>query len=140
MSAAPASAQPNDAPSSGTPTTLTSSCHCGAVKITFDTPTEPLNECHCRICRRYGALWAYSDPALVTITGPKTDTYRYGNMTHDFHRCPGCGCVTHWADFEGEEKTPPKMGINCNMLEKDVLARLDREVDEDGPPLEDKSA
>ena len=111
--------------------TSTSTCHCKAIKLTFPTPTEKLNECHCTICRRYGALWAYYNPKDVQIEGPKTDTYQYGEKRIDFHRCPSCGCMTHWADVQDENAS--EMGVNCNMLEKEELRRFERTVDEHGP-------
>ena len=112
------------------PTSVTATCHCKAIKLTFPTPTEKLNECHCTICRRYGALWAYYNPKVVHIEGPKTDTYQCNGKNHDFHRCPNCGCVTHWAEAD---ENATKMGVNCNMLEKEELRKLGRAVDEDGP-------
>lgn len=113
-----------------TSTSSTATCHCKAIKLTFPTPTEKLNECRCTVCRRYGALWAYYNPKDVQIQGPKTDTYQYGEKNNDFHRCPSCGCMTHWADAKDEN--PTEMGVNCNMLEKEELRRFERTVDEDG--------
>ncbi|CAF9940584.1 hypothetical protein IMSHALPRED_002087 [Imshaugia aleurites] len=113
-----------------TSSSSTATCHCKAIKLTFPTPTEKLNECHCNICRRYGALWAYYNPKDVQIEGPKTDTYQYGEKNNDFHRCPKCGCMTHWTDAKDEN--PTEMGVNCNMLEKEELRRLERTVDENG--------
>ncbi|MCJ1321638.1 hypothetical protein MMC15_006983 [Xylographa vitiligo] len=98
--------------------------------LTFPTPTEKLNECHCNICRRYGAVWAYYHPKDVRIEGPTTDAYQYGEKNNSFHRCANCGCVTHWTDAKDEN--PPEMGVNCNMLEKEELRRFERTVDEDG--------
>lgn len=116
-------------------TSSTATCHCKAIKLTFPTPTEKLNECHCTICRRYGALWAYYNPKDVQIEGPKTDTYQFGEKNNDFHRCPSCGCMTHETDAKDENAT--EMGVNCNMLEKEELRRFERTVDEhgDAPPL-----
>ena len=116
-------------------TSSTATCHCKAIKLTFPTPTEKLNECHCTICRRYGALWAYYNPKDVQIEGPKTDTYQFGEKNNDFHRCPSCGCMTHKTDAKDENAT--EMGVNCNMLEKEELRRFERTVDEhgDAPPF-----
>ena len=38
--------------------------------------------------------------------------------------------MTHWADAKDEN--PAEMGVNCNMLEKEELRRLERTVDENG--------
>ena len=38
--------------------------------------------------------------------------------------------MTHWADAQKENASA--MGVNCNMLEKEELRKLERIVDEDG--------
>src|SRR5262249_39749528 len=35
------------------------SCHCGAVRWTFEGVPESATACNCTACRRYGVLWAY---------------------------------------------------------------------------------
>jgi hypothetical protein len=35
------------------------SCHCGAVRWSFDGTPESATACNCTVCRRYGVLWAY---------------------------------------------------------------------------------
>ena len=37
---------------------IEASCHCGAVRLEIDSPPDEVTDCHCSICRRYGALWA----------------------------------------------------------------------------------
>jgi hypothetical protein len=94
------------------------SCHCGAVKLAITRPPTDLTDCNCTICRRYGTLWAYYSPKDVTITGA-TDHYQWGDKHLEFHRCTGCGCVTHWASVD---KGRDRMGINGRMMEPSVLA------------------
>lgn len=100
--------------------THSSSCECGAVRLTIaHVPTE-VTDCNCTICRRYGALWTYCSPRDVTITGA-TDVYTRGEKSIQFHRCRTCGCVTHWAPVD---KTLDRMGINCRLMEPSVLSGL----------------
>jgi hypothetical protein len=102
--------------------TLKASCHCKAVQISFPLPKKPLNECLCSICRRYGALWAYFQIDEVQIDGQPTEFYVWGDKEIQFHRCKNCGCMTHW---EPAEKTHKRVGINCRMLEREDLERLE---------------
>ncbi len=102
--------------------TLTATCHCKAVRITFPPPDKHLNECQCSICRRYGALWAYYKRDEVQIEGQITETYIWGDKHIEFHRCQKCGCMTHWAPTEN---TKQKLGVNCRMLEREHLEKLE---------------
>ena len=49
------------------PNKLTSTCHCGRVSVEMPSPPSFVNECHCTICYRYGALWAYYPQDKVNI-------------------------------------------------------------------------
>ncbi len=46
---------------------LSASCHRGSVRIEIDLPPTYLNQCHCSVCRRYGALWGYFAPDQVRL-------------------------------------------------------------------------
>ncbi len=35
-------------------------CHCGAVRLSVEPAPRWVLDCNCSICRRYGALWAYT--------------------------------------------------------------------------------
>lgn len=111
--------------------TLNTSCHCQAIRLTFPTPTTALNECQCSICRRYGALWSYYPLDSVTITLKEpgvAETYVWRNERSAFTRCKECGCMTHWAPLKGQNR----MGVNCRMLERDELDKLEKKKSE-GP-------
>ena len=172
---------------------VTSSCHCGSIRVTFPKPTQPLNECHCSICYRYGCMWAYytQDQVKVEInegctrdtktgktilpgesaplsTSPNASgyasgeklmregvekmrishdddkskedagvdvdygrgdgcgSYLWGDKNVDFCRCAHCGCVTHW--LPSEKLGGKRIGVNCRMLERDVLDSLEKKV------------
>ena len=98
---------------------LEATCHCGALSLRIAAGIEGVTECNCSICRRLGVLWAYLPPAAVTVTGA-TQTYAWGARSQAFHRCPTCGCVSHWAKFDpGFDR----LGVNARLLPPDVLAR-----------------
>jgi hypothetical protein len=99
---------------------IQSSCHCGAVRLTIAHAPSEVTDCNCTICRRYGALWAYFSPKEVEITGA-TEIYMRGERSLGFHRCTVCGCVTHWA---AADETHDRMGVNCRMMDPDVLASV----------------
>lgn len=101
--------------------TLTATCHCGSLRLEVDTPPESVTSCNCSICRRYGVLWAYYHPSAVRLVpaDASTDSYACHQKTQLFHRCPTCGCVTHWASDDPNEDTT---GVNARLFEPDVLA------------------
>ncbi|KAI0438060.1 hypothetical protein F4803DRAFT_536371 [Xylaria telfairii] len=55
-------------------------CHCGRIAMTLPNPPKDISECHCSLCYKLGALWAYyprdevavttSSPAFTTLTSP----------------------------------------------------------------------
>ena len=102
--------------------TLEASCHCGACVISLPRAPETVTDCNCSICRRYGVLWAYYDPAEVNLSslGP-TDTYMWDDRSLDFHRCRTCGCVTHWAP---QDPALARMGVNARNLPLELLETL----------------
>lgn len=98
------------------------SCHCGAVRLSVATAPAEVTDCNCSICRRLGALWAYYDPARVSVDGA-TQTYvradgpQPGRLA--FHRCGVCGCVTHWSALE---PGVPRMGVNARLMAPEAVA------------------
>jgi hypothetical protein len=56
------------------------SCHCGAVRWSFDGVPDAATACNCTVCRRYGVLWAYDyENEGIRVSGP----------THAYARVPG---------------------------------------------------
>lgn len=95
-------------------------CHCGSVSIRLPKAPAEITHCNCSLCRRYGVLWTYYAIADVTITSEKpTDTYAWNGKNVDFHRCSGCGCVTHWYPRKSSRTS---LGINARLLDPKILA------------------
>jgi hypothetical protein len=96
------------------------SCHCRKITLQIDAAPAEVTDCNCSICRRYGTLWAYYAPKQVRITETvPTQTYMWDDRSIAFHRCPDCGCVTHWSPVDPARN---RMGINARLLAPDVLA------------------
>ena len=80
------------------PHTFTGACHCGALHLTFETPTPPetlpLRACGCSFCRKHGVRTT-SDPAGIarfSISDPELlQRYRFGTRTTDTLICRNCG-------------------------------------------------
>lgn len=99
---------------------IEASCHCGAIRFAVETAPADLNDCNCSICRRYGTLWAYYQKPEVRFdaaNGP-TDVYTWGDGDLEFHRCRGCGCVTHWV---AADQSYARMGVNYRLTALEVL-------------------
>jgi hypothetical protein len=79
-------------------TTLGGGCHCGNVKVAFETALDPrdlpLRACQCSFCRRHGGVTT-SDPAgrlRVEVSRPDTLVrYRFALGITDFLLCRTCG-------------------------------------------------
>ena len=99
---------------------LTATCHCGAVHI--DVPHKPrrLTSCNCSICRRYGTLWAYYPRSKVRLRSKRSalERYAWGDKTLDFVRCATCGCVICW---QAKQRTRDRMGVNMRNFEPGVI-------------------
>ena len=103
------------------------SCHCGSVRVMVARPPTEVTECHCSICLRYGALWAYYPSGEVTLTGPTT-VYAWGRRQVGFHHCGTCGCVVGWLPLgEGFGHC----AVNARMLEGFDPEAVTRILEED---------
>jgi len=99
---------------------IQASCHCGDVVLEIAEAPREITECNCSICRRYGVLWAYYAPEKVELRAQGgTDSYMWDDRSIAFHRCRGCGCVTHWSGFDGRNR----MGVNARMMPPEVFGQ-----------------
>jgi hypothetical protein len=109
---------------------LGATCHCQKIAVSVDRLPAYLNECHCDVCRRYAARWAYYTLAEVTFGfDPEldVDTYVCNDRVLDFYRCIECGCVSHWREKDGE-----RVAINARLFEPAEIAAIEVRVSE-GP-------
>ena len=63
-------------------------------------------------------MWAYYAPAQVRVAG-STVTHRWGDRTLDLHRCPTCGCSTHWTPAD---PTRDRMAVNARLMDPTLIA------------------
>jgi hypothetical protein len=96
------------------------SCHCGAVRWSFDGIPDSATACNCTVCRRYGVLWAYdyederirvSGPARVYVRGPALG----------FHFCADCGCVAYWRALVPGEDGRRRIAVNLRLAEPEAV-------------------
>jgi len=75
------------------------SCHCGAVKFTFDLPeVKEVLQCNCSICSRKGIRMSTSTvpPDLIEISAQPNvlSTYQFASERAQHHFCSICGIHT----------------------------------------------
>ena len=100
---------------------LTTTCHCGAVRITIPRRPRSVTACNCSICRRYGVLWAYYKASEVQVTAAEgaQAEYRCADKVLRFGRCAHCGCVTHWEHLNPTATS--RTGVNMRNFAPEVL-------------------
>ena len=100
------------------------SCHCGAVRFSFEGVPQSATACNCTVCRRYGVLWAYDyDDEGIRVSGP-TRVYARGNRTIGFHFCPDCGCVVCWRAMEPDKEGRRRIAVNLRLAEPEAVAAI----------------
>lgn len=100
---------------------IEASCHCSHVKMEIARTPTRVTDCNCSICRRYGVLWAYYAPSRVRFTGGKASAvYKWGDKRLEFHHCPKCFCLTHWASVDQARN---RMGVNARLMPPEILAK-----------------
>jgi hypothetical protein len=76
---------------------LTGGCHCGGIKVRFETATPPeqlqVRACQCSFCRKHGALTASDGGGALLFTAEPESLhlYRFGSHSADFLVCRNCG-------------------------------------------------
>jgi hypothetical protein len=99
------------------------SCHCGAVRIEVEAPSELVaHECNCSMCARTGFLHLIV-PAedLRLVAGEamlETYTFNTGVARHYF--CRTCGC----RPFYVPRSNPDGFSVNVRCLDHSTIARL----------------
>lgn len=92
------------------------SCHCGAVRWSFEGTPESATACNCTVCRRYGVLWAYDyEDERIKVSGP-TRIYSRGKAL-EFHFCPDCGCVACWRAIKTGDDGCRRIAVNLRLAD-----------------------
>jgi len=128
-----------------TTTTLGGGCHCGQLKVAFETSLDPgalqLRACQCSFCRRHGAVTT-SDPAgrlRIEIGQPDLLVrYRFALGITDFLLCRACGVYVA-AVMEAEGRA---LGVvNVNVLdEREPFSRQPDPMRYGAETVEDREA
>jgi hypothetical protein len=102
--------------------------------VTAQLPSKPekLNECHCTVCYKYGALWGYFQRNEVVIITGTTQLQDYVREDSDgdiaFNRCKHCGCMMFWWGLGKYAGVEHKMGVNCRMLPEGEIEGIEKSV------------
>jgi len=96
---------------------LTTSCHCGAIKVQMARRPASITECNCSLCRRYGTRWAYYSRSSTRLTLKQGALVRYARgKSLYFGHCRTCGCVVLWEPIQSRGKKD-RVGINLRLID-----------------------
>ncbi len=99
------------------------SCHCGAVRRSFEGIPQSATACNCTVCRRYGVLWAYDyENEGIRVSGP-TKAYVRGRGI-GFHFCPDCGRIAYWRALAPGEDGRRRIAVNLRLAEPETVSSI----------------
>jgi hypothetical protein len=99
------------------------SCHCGAVRWSFEGMPESATACNCTVCRRYGVLWAYDyEGEGIRVSGP-TRAYVRGQGI-GFHFCPDCGCIAYWRALAPGADGRRRIAVNLRLADPEAVGTI----------------
>jgi hypothetical protein len=100
------------------------SCHCGAVRWSFDSVPDSATACNCTVCRRYGVLWAYGhENEDIRVFGP-THAYAWSSRAIGFHFCPECGCVGYWRASAPGTDGRRRIAVNLRLAPPELVGAI----------------
>ena len=103
---------------------IAGSCHCGAVRWSFEGVPDGATACNCTLCRRYGVLWAYDfENEGIKVSGP-TAVYTWGDKRLGFHFCPTCGCIAYWRALKARDDGRRRIAVNLRLAEPAAVAAI----------------
>jgi hypothetical protein len=95
----------------------TGSCHCGAVKISFQMVDglDSLSRCDCSICRRKypAAVTAHTTDLRVEQGADSLALYQFGSLSAKHWFCKTCGIHTH----HQRRSDPAEMGVHAGCID-----------------------
>jgi hypothetical protein len=129
--------------------TLKGACHCGNIKLEFNTPNPPqalwLRKCSCSFCHKQGNINVADPEGFLTIKiENKEDTsfYQMGHKTSDRLFCRTCGvyigglmthedksvCVlnSNTLDTDNHLSVPTEINVSDQNPEERILGRMSR--------------
>ena len=122
---------------------LNGACHCGAVRVSFESPdmdAVAVFACTCSFCRRHGARYARDPNGSLHVTAAPgvLGLYRFAHQAADFWLCEQCGVLV----FSSVE-TPHGPRATLNVVGTDIEGLKDRpaqSMDFGEQPAEDRAA
>ena len=112
-------------------------CHCGAVRIVFETE-RPLSArtCECSYCTKQSARYV-CDPCGETEVRStvRLSRYRFGHEVSDFLSCPRCGGFVG-AVTQGDDGI--RSVLNLNLFGDPMLALSATSHNFDGEPADER--
>ena len=120
-------------------TAMIGGCHCGNIRLTFETEKSPEDLgsrfCTCSYCARQNARYGSDPEGSVTLEiedETKVIRYRFGTSNADFTSCGRCGVYLGAVADLGHER---RMVINVMALDKGSLfpTPLDHSYDGEDP-------
>ncbi|MGV6800509.1 MAG: GFA family protein [bacterium] len=103
-------------------------CSCGSCGWQYDGVPEYANACNCKLCRRYGALWAYDwENERIIVSGnlrpyQRTDLAEQPMLEVLF--CPTCACVISWRSLTSDDDNRRRMAVNLRLADFDRVAEI----------------
>jgi len=122
-----------------TPMRYEGGCHCGAIRLAFETekPLAP-RACQCAFCRRHAAR-SVSDPdgTAILTCAVEPSRYRFASRSADYLICPRCGIyVGAMTELEGRDL----ITINLNAFDDPHPGLEGTPVSYEGEAAETKAA
>lgn len=106
---------------------LEGTCHCGALRWTFDGMPDSATACNCTLCRRYGALWAYDyEGEKIKLSGQSTAYTRKDEAEPvlEIHFCPSCGGVSCWRGLRTDANGRRRVAVNLRLAEPQAVGHI----------------
>lgn len=103
------------------------SCQCGAAEWRLLSDPGSITACNCKLCRRYGALWAYDfEGERISISGQVSSYTRAGKADPalEILFCPTCACVLSWRGLRLEEDGKRRSAVNVRLAPPEAVAHL----------------
>lgn len=99
------------------------SCHCGAVVIEVEAPTEiDVHECNCSMCERTGFLHLIASKQDFRVVQGQDNltTYTFNTGVAQHYFCKTCGCKSYYIP----RSNPDGFSVNVRCLDKTGFSKI----------------